>query len=301
MDRRKWIKQSGWAATGLFGLPALLSGSNVRIKSRDVVLTIAHITDVHMNPNKNAKDGFKKCIDQILEHKVDFILNGGDTIMAADYSGVTREEVKAQWESWDECIKNFGSLPLYSCLGNHDMWWDAPGKKDPMYGKNYAVERLGIPKRYYSFSKEGWTFFVLDGNHPGISLDEEQKQWLKSGLERLNNDESAFIMSHHPILTVTGKFYPDDQFSDAHEIALLFFENRNKVKCCVSGHMHLLDQATYNGTQYFCNGSVSGYWWGEGDEKSAGYGYYHQTPPGYAILKLYGNGVVEREYYTYRM
>ncbi len=287
------------AAAAVAGMPALLKEK--KVKKAKPILTVAHITDVHIRPGENVPERFNKCIDQIKKHNIDFVLNGGDTILAADYDNITREQVLAQWEAWDECIKNFGSLPVYSCLGNHDMWWAAPNQQDEMYGKSYTVKRLGVPKRYYSFSKAGWTFFILDGNNPGITLDEEQKAWFKNELELLPDGQSVLLMSHHPILTVTGKFYPDDQHSDAHELALLFYEHREKVKCCISGHMHLLDDATYNGTRYFCNGAVSGYWWGDGNERSAGRGYYHQTPPGYAILKLYENGVVEREYHPHHV
>jgi 3',5'-cyclic-AMP phosphodiesterase len=294
MNRRNWIKQSSLAAASLMSVPAI-AGGKISPPEKPV-LKIAHITDVHIRPGNDIPERFKKCIDEINKIDVDFILNGGDTIHAADYDHITREETLGQWEAWDECVREFGSTPVRSCLGNHDMWWAAPDEQDPMYGKKYVTERLGISRRYYSFSENGWTFFILDGNNPGITLDEEQNEWLKNELDNLPENSPALMMSHYPILTVTGHFYPDDQHSDASELSQLFYKHRDKVKCCISGHMHLLDKAVYNGTHYFCNGAVSGFWWGEGNERSAGKGYYHQTPPGYAILSLYKNGDVEREY-----
>ncbi|WP_316749361.1 hypothetical protein [Pedobacter gandavensis] len=70
----------------------------------------------------------------------------------------------------------------------------------------------------------------------------------------------------------------------------------DKKITCLSGHIHLLDAAEYNGVNYYCNGSLSGFWWEEGDKQSAGKGYYRETPPGDAILDLYEDGQVENKY-----
>ena len=53
------------------------------------------------------------------------------------------------------------------------MWW-ATEKDDQMYGKDYVVKQLQIPSTYYSFSRKGWHFFVLDSNHKGATLGDEQ-------------------------------------------------------------------------------------------------------------------------------
>jgi len=71
------------------------------------------------------------------------------------------------------------------------------------------------------------------------------------------------------------------------------------MRVCLSGHNHLSDTTIYNGVQYCCNGAMSGFWWGTGDKESAGTGYYEETPPGYAILKLYEDGRVENRYYPH--
>ncbi|MEX0928371.1 MAG: metallophosphoesterase [Balneolales bacterium] len=297
MNRRNWIKKSGLLAGTALAVPRL-SGSGEQPVSGPA-LTIAHITDVHLRPENGVPDRFLQCLEAVKSHKVDFFLNGGDTINAADYDDITRERVLEQWDSWDACGGSFAAHEVYSCLGNHDMWWAAPDEKDPMYGKDYVVQRLNMPGRYYSFVKKGWHFIVLDGNNSGIVLDEEQFTWLEQELENVAADTPVLLMSHYPVMGVTGRFYPHDQHSDFKKLTALFYKHREKVKVCLSGHMHLLDSAVYNGVNYFCNGAMSGYWWGEGNELSAGSGYYHQTPPGYAILKLYENGQAQRDYYAH--
>lgn len=296
MNRRNWIKKSSLAAAAMLTAPEVAQKG---IGAGDPVLKIAHITDVHIRPENGVPDRFNNALDNLLTHDIDFILNGGDTIHAADYDDITRDRVLEQWKAWDDCAAKFGDTPVYSCLGNHDMWWAAADEQDGMYGKDYAAERLKMPGRYYSFVKNGWVFFILDGNNPGVTLDEEQMAWFSEKLENLPENSPVLVMSHHPILTVTGSFYPNDQFSNTGELVQLFYKHKDKIKCCISGHMHLLDQAVYNGTTYYCNGAVSGFWWGDGNERSAGKGYYHETPPGFALLSLYKNGHIERKYIAY--
>ncbi|WP_028298679.1 metallophosphoesterase family protein [Olivibacter sitiensis] len=293
MKRRAWIRKSGMLIGATMAAPI-----NTSIAIEKPVLTVAHITDVHIRDVENIPARFKLCLKEVLKHKVDFFLNGGDAIHAADYEHVTREDMLSQWAVWDKCMEIIKGYEVYSCLGNHDMWWAAPSKEDAMYGKNYAVKRLKIPGRYHSFSKGAWHFIVLDSNNQGVSLDEEQFVWLQEELESLPKNKPVLIMSHYPILGITPLLVGGGH-ADGKRLKDLFYTHSDKVKICLSGHQHLLDQCTYNDVQYCCNGAMSGFWWGEGDEESRGKGYYQETSPGYAILKLYKDGKVENQYFSH--
>ncbi len=192
MKRRSLFKQAAWLATGSLisgkATAATVPGAN----KNKPVLTIAHITDVHIRPEENIPQRFKKCLDDVKKHRVDFILNGGDSIHAADYDDIKRERVTEQWAAWDDCMQQLQSYDIFSCIGNHDSWWAAPSKEDGMYGKDYVVKRLKIPNRYYSFTRKGWHFIVLDGNNKNISLDEEQYNWLVNDLEKLPAKYTCF-------------------------------------------------------------------------------------------------------------
>ncbi|MFP7657871.1 metallophosphoesterase family protein [Chryseobacterium proteolyticum] len=203
---------------------------------------------------------FVKCLKEIKNRKVDFFLNTGDSIMAVDRENSTRQEVYDQWNAWDNCMKEIADYDMYSCVGNHDIWW-AGEKSDEMHGVPYAAKRLKMPKRYYSAKKEKWHFIMLDGNNSGITLDPEQMNWLKQQLENIPQGEYALIMSHYPILTVTGS-WEGGQHKDHNALKDLFYKHKDKVKGCLSGHQHLLDRAWYNDVYYFCNGAMSGFWWG---------------------------------------
>lgn len=265
------------------------------IKTPKKVLTVAHITDVHMRPEHDAPNRFRKCVEEIKKHKIDFFLNGGDTIYAADYDHITRSRTNEQWKIWHDLRKEIAEYEMHSCLGNHDMWWAAPSKNDEMYGKDFAVKQLKIPNRYYSFDKEGWHFVILDSNNenPG-SLDNEQRMWLENDLERLDKKSNVLFLSHYPVLGVNGGTHSDNRY-----LTKLFYAHRDKNITCLSGHTHLLDSVRYNNVSYFCNGALSGFWWEDGNEESVKRYWVEETPPGYAIIELYENGLVNNNYYPH--
>ena len=292
MKRRKFFGKAGVLA-GAF----LTTGSNfAQSRDRGAVLKVAHITDVHIRPEENIPARAAEWLERVKSHQPDFFLNGGDSLHDASYEGVSKKRTLEQWEAWDQFRAGISEFEVYSCIGNHDPWWDVPNKSDEMYGKPYVVKRLGIPGNYYSFDKGNWHFIVLDGNHEGIRLGAEQMEWLKEDLETLASNTPTLIMSHFPITSITNDLV-GGQHGDHKELKSLFYQHRDKVKVCLSGHQHLLDRTWYNGVHYFCNGSLSGFWWGEGDEFSAGKQYYLETPPGYAILELFENGEVINTYY----
>lgn len=291
MNRRKFLRNTS-TVVAASAAPAVALGKP------KPVLTVAHITDVHITSGNDIPERAIAYLKEVTDHKPDFILNGGDSIMDASYDGTSREKVIQQWEVWDKFRNSASAFEMYSCIGNHDPWWDVENKEeDEMYGIPYVVKRLGIPHRYYSFRKGGWHFIVLDGNNEGTTLDEEQYQWLEKELEQLAANTPVLLMSHYPILSVTGS-WEGGQHGDLVKLKALFHKYKDKVKVCLGGHQHLLDSVWYNDVKYFCNGSMSGYWWGEGDERSSNAFYYQETPPGFAILKLYSDGSLENNYYS---
>ena len=152
------------ASAGAVLIPAALHAVPGPVKKSKKSLRVAHITDVHIRPEHNAPARFRKCLQDIKARKVDFFLNGGDTIYAADYSHIKRERVDEQWTIWQKLRKEIAQYEIHSCLGNHDMWWAAPSKKDPMYGKDFAVKQLKIPGKWHLYRSKPKTHANLDEN-----------------------------------------------------------------------------------------------------------------------------------------
>lgn len=280
-------------------------------KEKKRLLRIAHLTDVHVFPNKTAESGMAKALQvaQSLTDKPDVIFNGGDCIM--DSLKKTKEETKAQWDVWQQTLKNELSIKMVSCIGNHDVWgWSNVGSKkkhDPLYGKQWAVEELKLPNKFYSMDINGVHIVALDSTHyRGLAgywarLDEEQMDWLKSDLQKTPQNTPVCVLSHIPILSVCTLFDGENlkrnnwnipgawMHQDAKELKDLFYKHP-QVKLCLSGHIHLIDECEYLGVTYYCNGAVSGAWWG---------GKLQEFPPAFAVINIYDNGSSEREIVYY--
>ncbi len=280
---------------------------------RKRVLRVAHLTDMHIQPELHAGDGVTACLRhvQAQQDKPDLILFGGDHVM--DGFAQTRDRTQLQWDLWRKVLKAENTIPTRSCIGNHDIWgWnkkksEATGE-EPDYGKKWAVETLGLPNRYYSFTQAGWRFIALDSVQPGAKegtysafLDEEQLAWLKKELADAPDDMPVLVMSHVPIVsamptlvrrqtpTSDATLSAKETHTDARALVELLAARPN-VKACLSGHLHLVDHVNIKGVNFHCNGAVCGSWW-----KGPNAGF----PEGYALLNLYNDGSYTSEYVAY--
>src|SRR5262249_29889079 len=145
----------------------------------------------------------RACFRRIKEvaPKPDLVLHSGDAIM--DALQTERSEVARQWQLWKELEQELPMKPRYA-IGNHDVW----GQGSPAAGKGWAIDELGMPKRYYRFDQGGWRFIVLDSPQPKevgwytARIDEEQLAWLQAELKDTPSAMPIAIMSHIPILSV---------------------------------------------------------------------------------------------------
>jgi len=278
---------------------------------RKRVLRVAHLTDIHVQPEKDAAKGMSRCLQVVhqLKPRPDLIFNGGDSVMDVFSQG--RERARTLKQLWQSILRDHCEIPVIHCIGNHDVWgWDRARSgctgNEPDYGKRWAMELFELEQRYYAFDRAGWRFMVLDstfphGNGYKARLDEEQFEWLQTELTRTPASMPVCILSHIPILSASAYLDGNNEKTgdwvvpgawmhiDARRIIELFWKHRN-VKLCLSGHIHLYDRVDYNGVTYLCNGAVCGAWWN---------GDYQQTPPGFGLIDLYSDGTFESQYLTY--
>lgn len=311
VSRRGFLKTAGFglAAAGLPARPAEQPPSTIALR-------IAHFNDVHLLPQGSCIDAFTRALRQIHASwpPVDLILNGGDSIM--DASRCEREQADAQWSAFMRVIRNEVELPIYHCIGNHDVWgWgnlqgDPPDAAALQAGKDMAMKWLGLSKRYYAFDQGGWRFLVLDSIHPRDhasehpytgKLDDEQREWLIAELDQTPPETPICVVSHIPILCacealdgqneVTGDWVVPGAWMhiDARWLWELFWQHPN-VRLCLSGHTHQVEDLRYHGVQYLTNGAISADWWR---------GPYFDFPPGYVLLTLHTDGTAEGRFVTY--
>ncbi|GBC91725.1 3',5'-cyclic adenosine monophosphate phosphodiesterase CpdA [bacterium HR15] len=278
---------------------------------RKRVLRIAHLTDIHVQPEKDAARGMIRCLQAVhrLKPRPDLIFNGGDAVMDVFSQG--RERARVLQQLWRSILRDYCEIPVIHCIGNHDVWgWDREHSgcsgEEPDYGKRWAMELFELEQRFYSFDRMGWHFIVLDstfphGNGYKARLDDEQFEWLQADLKRTPASMPVCVLSHIPILSASAYLDGNNEKTgdwvvpgawmhiDARRLIELFWKHRN-VKLCLSGHIHLYDRVDYNGVTYLCNGAVCGAWWN---------GDYHQTPPGFGLIDLHSDGTFESQYMLY--
>jgi len=304
-NRREFLKRTALAGVVTSIVPNWLHAKAVDVplsKSKKRALRIAHITDVHMLDQTNAEKCFARVLREInaMKDKPDLIINTGDSVM--DENHQTLQTVETRWAAWNKIAKAENALSIYSALGNHDVWYgpdetlDAEYKKDKRYGKQWAIQELKLPNRYYAFEKNGWKFIALDSinGENGYQLDDEQFAWLEKELSK-NSSMPVLVYNHVPILSMGALLYhtkrkpldevtfpAGDMHNDHQRLKDLFFRNK-QVKLALSGHVHYVDAVEYLGVKYFCNGAVSGNWWGNPLALD-------EFAPVYAIIDLYEDG-----------
>lgn len=298
-------------AAGLF--PRLKSAAAAAPISteRKRVLRLAHLTDIHVQPELRGGDGMAACLRHVesQKDKPELILTGGDMVM--DSLAHDEPRVKSLWDLFHKVLKDNTSIPVEHCIGNHDIWgWNKTKSKtagdEARWGKAWALEAFGLKKRYRTFDKAGWKFIVLDSVQPKgegytAHLDEEQMTWLEGELKTNAGKQPTLVLSHIPILSVAplavAKTKPGTDhkisgsivFTDAATVKSHFYKHGG-VKLCLSGHLHMVDRVDYLGTTYLCNGAVCGAWWK---------GKHHEFSEGYALIDLYDDGSFEHRYVEY--
>lgn len=310
MKRRHFLQAAGTALTATQLPQTIYAGNNAKARA----IRFAHITDIHVKPDKTAEAGMAKAFQHVqsLRQKVDFVINGGDSIM--DALEADKQKTQEQFTLYKKILQQENSLPIYHCIGNHDIWgWfrkdNTDLQQDRLYGKVWVVEELQLPHRFYRFQKNNWHFIVLDstqfnpaGGYIG-KLDDDQFDWLQQELGKIPKEDFICIVSHIPILSISSGLFFDKtepngdlkiqrnlMHSDFLRIKKLFLQYP-QIKVCISGHTHLQDELEYLGVKYYCNGAVSGNWW---------HGPFQEFAPAYAIIELYKDGSSSRVMTSYQ-
>lgn len=328
LDRRQVLKTlagvgaAAVAPSALMGCASPQRGGATTAAGARRVLRIAHLTDVHIQPELGATEGFARCLDHVQSQpdRPDLIITGGDLI----YDGFERDEARTrlQWELFTKTLRDHTNIPVRHCLGNHDIWgWNKSKSNtagsEPLWGKKWSLEALGQAERYYSFDQAGWHIIVLDSTHPDpenpngyiAELDDEQADWLARDFSG-NPGAKVMVVSHIPIASATALFPRVTKknnraleqsvrrqrtlaggmmHTDNHRLRL-HFRDHGGVKLCLSGHLHRTERVDFEGVTYLMGGAVSGSWW-EGPNDL--------TREGYTIVDLFDDGSFTYRYVEY--
>ena len=255
MNRRIFIKNS-CSAFCVFACPhPLFSLSRQQVR-------FGLVTDLHYAERENAgkrfysqsRDKLRDAVETFNNQKVDFLIELGDL----KDQGVTpdKEQTIAFLDKIEQIFSSFNG-PVYHVLGNHDM--DSISKSDFLKHTRNAGDANG--KNYYSFTRGGVRFIVLDANYneDGSDYDsgnfdwtyamipDKEKEWLKSELDKDNLPVIVFI---HQLLDSFSGISKLVCVKNAEEIVGIL-EKSNRVLAVFQGHHHDGNYSFRNGIHYF--------------------------------------------------
>ena len=230
------------------------------------------MTDIHLQHELNAVQGFKQAIDSVNKISPDFVITGGDLVM--DALAVNYNRADSLFELYNETCKNF-KMPVYNTMGNHDVFgiFKESGVKNnnPEYGENMYEKR--IAKRFFSFKHKGFVFFNLDAiedthksGYIGM-IDSTQLDWIKSQLNSINKNTPIVITTHIPFVTTWPQIKNGSMITNIHG---LIVENAKEVldlfkahnlKLVLQGHLHFFEDIYVGNTHFITGGAVCSKWW----------------------------------------
>lgn len=251
--------------------------------------SFAFLTDIHLQPEKHAVEGFRMAIDTVNKLNPDFVITGGDLVM--DVLDQTYGRADSLYFLYKE-ISSELNMPVYNAVGNHEVYgWhrDEEGiESNPEFGKKMYENKLG--ERYYSFDHKGWHFIILDaiyrgenGNYMG-KIDQEQVEWLKGDLEKTDKLTPITITVHIPFITsrtqlsqgALAKNSEGSVITNSLEVLQLFRDYN--LKLVLQGHLHFNeDLFVGNKVHFITAGAVCGRWWSNkpGDLPEEGFQMIH--------------------------
>lgn len=251
----------------------LFSGTGCKkTKADSESFSVAFMTDIHLQPERNAVPGFIKALDTVNILKPDFIITGGDLIM--DALGQTYGRADSLYILYQETVK-MAEVPVYNTMGNHEIYgiYSRAGADPahPEYGEKMYEKRIG--PLYYSFMHKGWKFMVLNSvedtkrnKYVGL-IDTVQIAWIAAELENTDRETPIVISTHIPFISVMTQRYdgstvPNDSSLVVYNSSpVLDLFREHNLKLVLQGHLHILEDIYYEGVHYITGGAVSAAWW----------------------------------------
>jgi 3',5'-cyclic AMP phosphodiesterase CpdA len=277
--------------TALILLYSCANQATKEAEEAPIEFSFVFMTDIHLQPERNAVEGFSTAISEVNEIDPDFVITGGDLIM--DALGQTYGRADSLYSLYDSSLKEF-SVPVYNTLGNHEIygWYESGGadRDHPDFGKKMFENRIG--KRFYSFDHKGWHFIILDsvdedgkGGYRGWITD-DQIEWLRNDIDTINAKTPIVVSVHIPFITTEAQIlrgslaanYAGEVIGNSKEV-LELFKDKN-LKLVLQGHLHYLEELYVFGTSFITGGAVSGAWWK---------GPYLGTDEGFLLVSIEGN------------
>lgn len=238
----------------------------------DISFSFAFMTDIHLQPERNAVVGFKQAIDSVNRLNPDFVITGGDLIM--DALGENYDRADSLYNLYIETSKNF-NMPVYNTMGNHEIFgiYEESGidHNHPEFGERMFESRIG--PLYYSFDHKGWHFMILDAvedthesSYIGL-IDSVQMEWITNDLKSVDPKTPIALSVHIPFITSYMQIFYGSTEPNGNSLVItnakdvLDLYSGHNLKLVLQGHLHYLEDIYTSGIHFVTGGAVSSKWW----------------------------------------
>jgi len=227
LTRRAFIKVAGIAGISTIVFDV---GPSAAEDSPQESFSFVQLSDTHWgfnNPaiNPDFAGTLKKAIAQVnaLTQQPDFIVFTGDLTHTTDDDNERRKRMK----EFREITKELKVQNLYFLAGEHDASLD-----------NGNAFKEFFLETHYVFDHKGVHFIALDNvSDPHATLGEEQLNWLKSDLEKLDKNARIVILTHRPLFDLAADW--DWNTADGAKAIELLMPFKNVV--VLYGHIHQIN------------------------------------------------------------
>lgn len=266
------MRRRNFLYTTAYGIGGLVLPAEKRIKkitpTRFGIVTDIHYSEAPDNIGLSryyhqSKEKLAEFVEVMNEEKVDFIIELGD--LKDQRTPPNEAETLKFLDTIENTLRKFNG-PVYHVLGNHDH--DSISKSQ--FLKSISNHGFHEALNYYSFSKNGLHFVVLDANYnlDGKEYDHgnfdwtkaffptEQLNWLKEDLKKDLTPTLVFV--HHQLdslLVEDTRHCPQN----AQEVRKIL-EDSGNVSIVFQGHFHkgqtnILNDICYYTLKSLVNGS----------------------------------------------
>ena len=249
-----------------------------------------YFTDIHLDSGIDAFRGFEMCVESMLEHQPEALINGGDL-------GLT-PEVLAQYAQTMERV----SVPVLLSHGNHEMCsgYLPSGNKG---GRRMPALILAASTLYC------WTWYATSSRpriiRPTGTSWPTRGCW--SGWLRIwrgwTGPRPLVVASHVPVSTtfpqrsgqVPDMAFPTNEIAGARRLLTLLQPFERVIT--LHGHHHENDRHFVGAMEVMTTAAVSGNWWKTGLESRGPQG---REPQGYRVIEVNEEGNFRSQYHAFQ-
>jgi 3',5'-cyclic-AMP phosphodiesterase len=271
----------------------LVSCSSKESNKKNNDFSFVFMTDIHLEPARNAPLGFTQAMDTINKLNPDFVITGGDLI--ADALGQKYSRADSLYNLYATMIRHL-KMPVYNSMGNHEVFGlydrSVSDESSPDYGEKMFEHRFG--QSYYSFEHKGWKFMIINSvedthkhSYTGW-IDSTQINWIKSELSHTAPETPIVLSTHIPFISAyEQRFYGSTIANDsslvvANSKEVLDLFKAHNLKMVLQGHLHEVEDVFIDGVHYVTGGAVSAAWWT---------GPHSGFEEGFMLLTVSGNDI----------